>query len=606
MAKELEIPADLYEQMSKAYRKGDLVTSMQPLVFKFLLRNEKLALEEGVSKQLYSKLRLNYSALKRDMLRLCCIPFLTPKLLEAFLKFLPENIRNILDELMWNEELSEDAIKRDFGIEIVKRVKKKRGSYYSYYDEEIRNPYQFFSAKSEYSRHQDRGNNYILYLVSALRKLLIKNAPKPKNYYLNPTTLGKTDFVYQGEKDIFLELPRLIVYYEQGNIKKTKKDRPAASTFSKMKRTLGLIEFFGDTKESSLRYLRTNALAGLLVFSNKLRYGKNHTMLVKKLFEQYQKKSFLSFPRLMPHLKGASQLYDYDLESVEHHIFGILQEMPLDDWVTMENIVDFVKYHNLNIRPISDYMASNRLYLEDGGSKRYDDRHYIKENLYQSAIIEPFIKANFFLFAAFGLLDIAYNEPDSSKTIETYFSPYDGLQFVKLTELGKYVLGKKKKYSQPEGSKQVPLVLSKDSLMILSDETDTTADILLRTYTQKVGSNRYQTDTSIFLSGCSTERQLEDKIKLFKKTVSSKPPENWKAFFEELRNKVNPFSNVVEMYALLKIPPSNKELIQLIAQDKVLKSLVLKAEGFHIFVLKSKLTKFKSHLKEFGYLIDNA
>jgi len=41
----------------------------------------------------------------------------------------------------------------------------------------------------------------------------------------------------------------------------------------------------------------------------------------------------------------------------------------------------------------------------------------------------------------------------------------------------------------------------------------------------------------------------------------------------------------------------------LIVQDPVIKKLVLKAELFHILVSKENLSKFKSRMKELGYLV---
>ena len=146
------------------------------------------------------------------------------------------------------------------------------------------------------------------------------------------------------------------------------------------------------------------------------------------------------------------------------------------------------------------------------------------------------------MFAAFGLVEIAYNTPDTSEIIDTYYSPYDGLQYVKITDLGAYVSSNyKTDYTPPQTVEKTPLVLSEDSLMILSDETDVTADILLKNYTEKVGPNRYQTDPSIFLKDCRSVEDIQNKVDLFQQTVSNELPANWKAFFDTLLSNTDPF-----------------------------------------------------------------
>ncbi len=436
----------------------------------------------------------------------------------------------------------------------------------------------------------------------------MQHSAKPESYYLRPSILEKTDFRYNGEKDIFLELPRIIAYYEQGSIKTTIKDRVIASTLSKMQRTLKLTEFFENTKDKALKNLRTNVIASLFVSIGKLKYDGSHSTLLEKMFHLYKKDYyFISFPRLLPYIKGTNSLEDNEINPLESYIYGMLQDLPLEEWVSLHTIEKAARYRLLVSTPVNIGWANEKLYVNKPSKKyhgRNTERVYIQRPLYNDTITLPLLKANFFLFAAFGLVEIAYNQPDTAEITETYFSPYDGLQFVKLTNLGAYIVGKKQKYQQIEGTEQKPLILSKDSLMILSDETDTTADILLQKYAKKVGANRYQTDAAIFLKDCETNKQLGDKIEDFMELVEEDLPANWSVFLEELLDKLDPFEDVKDEFMVLRIPTHKRELIQLIAQDPVLKKLVSKGEGFLLFVPKSNLPKFKNRLKEFGFLLE--
>jgi len=185
---------------------------------------------------------------------------------------------------------------------------------------------------------------------------------------------------------------------------------------------------------------------------------------------------------------------------------------------------------------------------------------------------------------------------------QTCNSPFDGLKYIRLNNLGAYVAGKQTRYDVPQEVRHSTVELSKDSLTIISDKDDPTAAIILEPYTEKVTPNRFKTDFSIFLKGIGDKKELADKIKLFKQSVTEDLPPNWATFFEQLNQKIDPLTNVSTMH-VFQIPDNNPDLIKLIARDTKLKSMCFKAEGYHILVPKKKFASFKARLQEFGYLM---
>jgi len=168
--------------------------------------------------------------------------------------------------------------------------------------------------------------------------------------------------------------------------------------------------------------------------------------------------------------------------------------------------------------------------------------------------------------------------------------------------LGAYVSGQRTHYEAPEEISHSKIELSSDSLTIISDKNDPTAAVVLEPYTEKVTPNRFKTDFSIFLNGISNQKELTDKVKLFKQSVTEDLPPNWVTFFEQLHQKIDPLKKIPSMI-VYQIPPDNPELIKLIARDAILKDLCNKAEGYHILVTKKNLPAFKARLREFGYLM---
>ncbi len=124
MAKKMSIPKVLYNEVAIVYSKEHLDKYLMPFVSHFLKKNGSLCLSEGIPIDVYSKTHKRYPK-KDDVVQLCCIPFLSEKLVAAFKEILPPPVLLLLEELTWQKELDEDTILERFNIEIsvVKKAK---------------------------------------------------------------------------------------------------------------------------------------------------------------------------------------------------------------------------------------------------------------------------------------------------------------------------------------------------------------------------------------------------------------------------------------------------------------------------------------------------
>jgi hypothetical protein len=139
--------------------------------------------------------------------------------------------------------------------------------------------------------------------------------------------------------------------------------------------------------------------------------------------------------------------------------------------------------------------------------------------------------------------------------------------------------------------------------MILAEGEAGVIDVMLANYAQKIASNRYRVTNSSFLKDCRNSKDVSNKIALFKKTVGSKLPANWESYFSELLTNAKAVKEKPETL-VFQLPDNLKELHRCIAQDSVLKQLVLKAENYRILVENTNVTKFKSRMKELGYMVE--
>ncbi len=536
---------------------------------------------------------------KTELTSLCSILFFSKESFSFFEEQIDQKTKTLFKILTFEGALHQDTIENQLGIEVYRTDPKRFYSYRVF----VKPEFQFF--KHNYTSWEQ--NELVIYLPIELRKILKDYYTKPEGAELKPQKeLPETDFLYENAESIIAaELNRLLIYHSKGEIAVTMKKRPKFTTLTKMKKSLALQEFFPGEKDRKLKTLRTQILAGLIsLLPQKQSMSDNVAAFIKKvLFHHYYIKEFASPGVLLNDLKGMGTIDNVEFYDCESSIYEIIRQLPVNEWVSVERIINFAHFNIIPLRPIRSFQAQDKLHYDVlDESLPYRDYTYIHYGLYDKAITVPFLKGSFFLLAAFGLCEIAYNRPDRTEVGRTCYSAYDELKFVRLTELGAYVADQIKAYTIKKKPQETSITLSPDALTITIGEEDSGAAYLLEPYTQRVGPNRFTVDNSLFLKNCRTKKDLENKILLFKETIGLDFPPNWEAFFQEMLQKIEPFDTPDEML-LYKIPESNKALIKLIAQDKELKKLILKAEDYHILIPKKKFSAFKNRLSTFGYLI---
>ncbi len=603
IANQHELVADAFE---KGYTLADLKESFFGLTRTFVQKNMTLLMQEDVPDKIILIGTYN-SWTKRDLALFVTLPYLNKNLFDAFKAILPKQVAQLLDELVWEEKMTQTEIETSLGFKVYEASK---SGYSGYKQVVVKQIFKFFRYVNIHRYSSLKTPDYTLYIEPSVRRIITIYYDVPTGSKLNPVTeTPAVSHIYdRGEIDIMLEMPRLLAYSQQGNIKTSAKGKPQVSSLGKMQRKLNLAEFYPGEDQKLLGLMRTNLVAGLISTMGAASSTSDHNILIKTLIQSYYANSYTSVYKLLTYLKGTAYAETYYVEKVEPHFVHLLSELPENGWVSVENLLKYLKFNFVDIRPIKSYTARNKLFYEYEAVVQYEryayteQKHYIDNERYDRAITIPTLKGTLYLFAAFGLLDIAYEEVDAATIGKTCDSPYDGLKYVRLNSLGAYVSGQRTRYDAPAEIRHSKIELSSDSLTIISDKDDATAAVVLEPYTEKVTPNRFKTDFSIFLKGISGKKELSDKIKLFKQSVTDELPANWTTFFDQLHQKIDPLEKISSII-VYKIPADNPALIKLIARDTKLKNLCYKAEGYHILIEKKKLTQFKTRLQEFGYLM---
>jgi hypothetical protein len=276
------------------------------------------------------------------------------------------------------------------------------------------------------------------------------------------------------------------------------------------------------------------------------------------------------------------------------------KQLPQHSWITIENLLGYINSRVIEVRGVESSLVNNYLKLNDNFTNT--DQYYAKNMTLGNLVKIPYIKGCVFVLAAFGLLEIAYTDINSKKFGETYYSPYDELKYLRLTALGAYVLGLNPDYEPEHLTSQNKLHFNEDSMGITAEGDLKVIDVMLARFAEKEGTGRYRVVPAVFFKDCKSSKDIDAKIVTFKKTVSAELPRYWNAVFAEWQANAQAIKNDTNKL-IYNIPANATDLQKLIAKDGVLKTIVLKAEGFNVVIDKDNDAKFKLRMKELGYFI---
>ncbi len=546
---------------------------------------------------------------KRELVRILTDIFISNEYFQKLLTYLPEDVKKVFYKLVWNGGKSRaEELERDLELKILlPNQGSTRGK-----SQDINSSYLFFCI--------DRVNNfnmssyeYRLYLPDPVREVLKPNFEPPLEYNFLPIDeIDETEHLYENHSSVVKYLQLYYNYINSGNLNFSKQERPSKGSVKNVREYCEIKEFY-ESDDKDLEYLRTELIINFLKDIS-LDQQDNSVNIMKDLINEFiSPQSSYNLDILLFHIKGKGDLRNTgDFKSrntrVKNSIIQILKQCPSEKWLSVENIIKYIFYRNIYFELIDENFAENNLYFDEmkraSNSYAYGQKTYIKADNYNDLINIPLIKGLMFLFASFGIVDIAYNIPKSNlykQKNQEYLTVFDGLKYARLTEFGAYILGLTEEFEVKIEKEEIEIKLDSERLLLTICGQDKFKILFIESFAEKIFEKRYKVTYSSFLNGCNTKEDLENKIKFFNAEISANPPKIWVDFFNEVLAKSNPLQKK-SSYSIYKIAV-NQELITLFTQDPILKNFVLKAEDFHILIENQHLPDIKKRLEEFGYLL---
>ncbi|HLC16506.1 MAG TPA: hypothetical protein VJL89_09810 [Thermodesulfovibrionia bacterium] len=546
------------------------------------------------------------------------------ELIQKLLNMLSPDVKKILNLLVWEGgEHDVETLEKLLNIEIFKSTQKNE---YGRIVEvkTVKDDYLLFlgTKPSSHIYHTWSDQKISLYLSDSLRELFKSYLPVPKDYTL--AGMDKVEpslLVFEDRDEIFTQIKVLFSYIHQGNLVYTKTGKILKGTLSQMARVCQIREFYEKEQSSDGELLRTRLmLDALTLLKSSQKNIDDPIVFLKALFEDFfgPVDSYTKYllRELLFHLKGIHNLrggylgqeHSRNEATVRASLLNFFRSIAVSKWFRIEDVIKNMLYRSMSVEIISKSTAYSYLHFlkPDEEVTRYTsyNKTSILSGMYHDTVAVPCIKAAMFVFASFGLLDIAYRAPKNplfQLKDKEYLSVFDGLEYIRLTELGAYIFGLTQTYEVKIKEEKAKATLDEQRLILTLDKTDLLKSMILDQIADKISDTCYKVSYQSFLRECRSDKELKNKIQLFKQTISSELPSVWKAFFDELNNRVNPLNEVQGM-VVYKLK-EDRELAELMARDEVLKKYILKAENYHIVVSEKDKAKVLRRLEEFGFFV---
>ena len=406
--------------------------------------------------------------------------------------------------------------------------------------------------------------------------------------------------VFNGELTFLQYYPILQALYEQG-ILCMGKTKMLATTLKKVSNQLCMKEFFETDKANPISQLRASTMLPTiaLLFEYDKKYKKQTAEnLLKNLHIVLNLRYVTCTSFLLPHIIGmkSSVVVESTIQSLILSTFTTLISS-MHGWISVQDMVDQLLIFPIGINPLQIFEP---YFMDKLNLVNNDTGEFVCLSNTIKHLGIPCLKGLLYTMAGLGLVEVAYRQRNMDDA-----SDFDTLQYVRLTELGKYVLNIIPSYTPPQNTDAEELFhLDEQRLVIRSLKENNPYESLLNDTAISIGNHRYMMSNESFLKNCRNEKDVKDKIDFFKRFISKDIPEVWTAFFDSLLRQCHPLKPIgADKYVIYQLDGNNKELIQLLSTDLLLKSILIRAEGYKILVEKKQQKAFIDKLKAHGYLL---
>lgn len=509
---------------------------------------------------------------------------------------LDQNVKHVFEELAWGDGIYYiPAEEREIYFKLENSYDLNR---------DLKDEFIFFKAE------KDNKKGEYLYLDYDIIRVVRKFMKKPHEYYIHPVEKINDVLFNDNENEIIENLKMYFEFYKEGGISLSNSSKILKGSKVNMKKYCVITEYYQDAKD--LDFLKTETL-GLFFFLAKEKYlNKEYFKVsnIKNIVRDFMsgeliKEDNYHFTSLyLNYLKGVKNIWKSD-EKIERGlqtIKKIIDELPDDKAVSVDNIIKSILYRDEFVEIIDVKDAYDYIYINEANYERTKILDYQKYLMY---VAVPFIKSVFFILGVLGVFGVYYDYPSTNNSLylkNGYLSKYDGIKYIKFTELGRYCFDRTEEYDFKNAKEDGEVILDEDRLIATVMGDAPVQTMFLQRVAQKIAENKYKFTKENFVKGVNSFEDIKGRVDEFYSKIKSEPNNMWKEFFEEILEKSSAIK-ADNHFVVLKLK-NDKDLIKTITRDERFKPLMLKGEDYHLLVRTENVSEIISLFKEHGYYVN--
>jgi hypothetical protein len=286
-----------------------------------------------------------------------------------------------------------------------------------------------------------------------------------------------------------------------------------------------------------------------------------------------------------------------------------LTTCPPGEWIDVDTLFTTMRRRNLSPTIARNEMALWKLYLVDPqyGSLGYDGYHNwaLLEGRYTLAVLFEYA-------GTLGLVDLGYVHPTGAR--EDFrnnnwgghdldaLSRYDGLQSIRLTALGAYVLGLTDTH-QPANSDVIdaPLLKVLPNLdIVATGDIPTTDRLFLSAYAIQTGDRVWTVSATSLLSAIDSGRELTEFTTFLTQRTEHELASTLSTLIADVHRRTGQLTDLGHARLIECADPATAALI---AHDRRLRPLCHPIGNKHLAVPLDQELKFRKALLKLGYVV---
>ena len=509
---------------------------------------------------------------------------------------LDQNVKHVFEELAWGDGIYYiPAEEREIYFKLENSYDLNR---------DLKDEFIFFKAE------KDNKKGEYLYLDYDIIRVVRKFMKKPHEYYIHPVEKINDVLFNDNENEIIENLKMYFEFYKEGGISLSNSSKILKGSKVNMKKYCVITEYYQDAKD--LDFLKTETL-GLFFFLAKEKYlNKEYFKVsnIKNIVRDFMsgeliKEDNYHFTSLyLNYLKGVKNIWKSD-EKIERGlqtIKKIIDELPDDKAVSVDNIIKSILYRDEFVEIIDVKDAYDYIYINEANYERTKILDYQKYLMY---VAVPFIKSVFFILGVLGVFGVYYDYPSTNNSLylkNGYLSKYDGIKYIKFTELGRYCFDRTEEYDFKNAKEDGEVILDEDRLIATVMGDAPVQTMFLQRVAHKIAGNKYKFTKENFVKGVNSFEDIKSRVDEFYSKIQAEPNDFWRGFFDEILDKSSAIK-AENHFVVLKLK-NDKDLIKTITRDERFKPLMLKGEDYHLLVKTENVSEIISLFKEHGYYVN--